>query len=577
VAAQDPDRAAVRGPGGEIGFAELEQRSARLAGRLAAAGVGRGDRVGVSLPRTVVLPVVLLGVWRAGAAYVPLDPQHPADRLDHMAADAGIKVLLRSEDLDGMGPEAGTVPDAPAAGPLDPAYVIYTSGSTGRPKGVEITRGAVAALMADLENAGVYAPEPRVVGWNASASFDASVQQWIRLCRGDTVVVLDDQERTDPEQLRAVLDAHGIQDLDLTPSHWELIRECFLDPGRHFPAGKPRLFLGGEAVPERTWRELAEAGAAGRLDAVNLYGPTECTVDATAAWITGEAPHIGRPLPGITAHVVDEKLQPAAEGQAGELCLAGPRLALGYVGRAALTAERFVADPFAAGGGGRLYRTGDLVRRRPDGTLEFLGRADRQVKVRGFRIEPGEIEAVLVAHRAVAAAVVAAARDTAGGTRLIAYHVAAEAGAAAAEEELRELCASRLPEYMVPGVFVPVKAIPLTVNGKVDFEALPEPPTARAPGVDTGEAAGDAGDAGGAPLRGAVEELIADVWCEVLGRDRISADDNFFALGGHSLLALRVISRLKRELGVTVRTREVYGHPRLRDLAEFVETKAAAQ
>ncbi|KOV34901.1 amino acid adenylation protein [Streptomyces sp. XY431] len=576
-----PDRIAVRGTDGELTFAELDRRTAQLAGALAARGIGVGDLVGVSLPRSTQLVVSLLAVWRAGAAYLPLDPRYPVERLEFMAKDAGIRVLvgapshvLRASGLDIVDPDsvAGD-PEAAeskpvAANSLDPAYVIYTSGSTGRPKGVQVGRGSVADLVTALERAGVYAEEPRVVGWNASVSFDSSVKQWARICRGDTIAILDEDQRTDPVQLRTLLDTYGIQDLDLTPSLWELVRTCLLDSGADGPL--PRLFMGGEPVPERTWQEISEATANGLLEAVNLYGPTECTVDATSAWITGGEAHIGHPLPGTRAYVVGDDLrQVTAPGGTGELYLAGEGLALGYLDRPALTAERFVADPFAANGDGpfppgggqgeRMYRTGDLVRLRADGSLDFIGRVDRQVKIRGYRIELGEVEAAVSSHPRVTTVVLTGYRDPALGDQLVAYYVADEPPTGA---ELRDHCAAVLPEFMVPSVFVAVDAVPLTVNGKVDWEALPAPHAAPAEQF--------------VEPRGTVEKLLAEVWSEVLGRDRISADDNFFALGGHSLVALRVIGRLKRELGLAVRTKEVYQHPQLRELAGYVEAKLAA-
>ncbi|WP_370349572.1 amino acid adenylation domain-containing protein [Catenulispora sp. EB89] len=572
TAAQAPDRTAVRAGARTLTFAELDDRTARLASRLAGVGVGVGDRVGVSLDRGPGLVVALLAVWRAGAAYVPLDPAYPARRREHMATQAGVRVLLAEGNgnndrtrLPGVAVVDPSEPDPspPAAAgrvsALDAAYVIYTSGSTGDPNGVEVTRGGVAGLIASLESAGLYAAEPRVVGWNASVSFDASVQQWARVCRGDTIVVLSEEERTDPERLRAAIDEYGIDDLDLTPSHWQLLRTCLLAPGRPV-----RLFMGGEPVPERTWQEVSTAVADGLLEAANLYGPTECTVDSTAAWISGGSAHIGDALPGARIHVLRPDLTPVTEpGEAGELYIGGTGLARGYVAGPALTAARFVADPFAANGA-RLYRTGDQVRRRPDGTLEFLGRADGQVKVRGYRIELGEVEAAIAAYPGVRAAVVAIRADVASDGQLAGYYVAADPVPAAA---LREHCRARLPEFMVPVFFMPLEAVPLTVNGKVDRARLPAP---TADGATDGDGAGDGAGGSDAPT-GVFEELIASVWSEVLGLDRISADDDFFALGGHSMVALRVVARLKKDLGLSVRTRTVYQHPRLRDLADYLE------
>ncbi|MFI0787442.1 amino acid adenylation domain-containing protein [Streptomyces lydicus] len=567
-----PDRIAVRAGEETLTFAELDRRTGALAGELTSLGVARGDRIGVALGRGAGLVVALLAVWRAGAAYVPLDPQYPSERLEFMSRDAGIRALIaaagtvphasgvprlgepRPAAPAGDGPGA---PAAPAPDPRDPAYVLYTSGSTGRPKGVEVSRGGVAALLAALEEAGAYGPRPRVVAWNASVSFDASVQQWARVCRGDTVVVLSDEDRKDPARLAALLDAHGVDDLDLTPSHWELLRTALGAPragGRTL-----RLFMGGEAVPARTWREIA--GSAG-LEGWNLYGPTECTVDATAARITGDTPHLGDALPGGRLYVLDDGLRPVPDGGEGELYLAGPRLAHGYAGRPGLTAERFVADPFGPAGA-RMYRTGDRVRRRADGTLAYLGRADRQVKFRGFRMEPGEIEAVLCAHRDVSAAAVVVRDQGPAGERLVAYCVPA-GGAVLSAARLREHAAAALPDFMVPSDWVPLDALPLTPNGKLDTAALPQPPDGDGPAERTA-----------AEPDGPFEELIAEVWSEVLGRRRISAEDDFFALGGHSLMALRVVGRLKRNLGVVISVKEVYRHPRLRDLARHVASHNA--
>ncbi|MEV8480098.1 non-ribosomal peptide synthetase [Streptomyces sp. NPDC051173] len=569
-----PDRFAVKEAGGSVTFAEVDGRSARLAGALMSRGVREGDRVGVCLPRGADLVVALLAVWRAGAAYVPLDPAYPQDRLEYMARDSGIKIVLEQGTAHSwpagvqglMAARAGEETEEgqyaePAVSPESAAYVIYTSGSTGVPKGVEATRGGVASLLTALESAGMYASRPRVVGWNASMSFDASVQQWVRVCRGDTLVIIDEQQRTDPVQLRALIDEHHLQELDLTPSHWEILRDCLLTTGDGAPG--LRLFMGGEPVPVRTWQELAAASAGGRLKALNLYGPTECTVDATAAWIEGAGPHIGPPLPGVRAYVLDDALEVVPDGTPGELYVAGPGVTRGYVNRPGLTAQRFVADPFA-GNGDRMYRTGDRVSRHPDGALEFLGRVDRQVKIRGFRVELGEIEAVVRSVPGVAQAVVVLHSSLAVGEQLVAYYVLGESGPAG--EELRQYVGDRLPAYMVPAAFVSLEAFPLTVNGKVDVAALPAP-----------EAVGGGGEGGGGSApEGEFETLIAQVWVEVLGRDHVSAEDDFFALGGHSLIALRVVARIKKQLGLVMPTKEVYRHPRLRDLAEHVESLHAS-
>ncbi|WP_053679407.1 MULTISPECIES: non-ribosomal peptide synthetase [unclassified Streptomyces] len=573
-----PGRPAVHASDGALTFEELADRTARLAAALRALGVRRGDRVGVSLPRGTGWAVAPLAVWRAGAAYVPLDPAYPGERLAHIAADAGLRAVVAragaaaewAEGLPVLDPDtahpdtaapdtahpgtaapatqADAEPSGPAGHPATAAYVIHTSGSSGPPKGVEVTHAGVAALVSGLEERGVYPAGHRVVAWNASLSFDASVQQWVRVCRGDTLVVLDDEDRTDPAQLDALFDAYGVTDLDCTPSHWQLT-------GPRLRPGRPlRLLLGGEPVPAAMWRALAEDPA---VEAWNLYGPTECTVDATATRITGAAPRLGEPLAGVRAQVLDERLRPATTG---ELYLAGPGVAVGYVGRPGLTASRFVADPFATDGS-RMYRTGDLVRWRADSGLEFLRRTDRQLKVRGFRVEPGELEDRLRGHAAVEAAVAVARTGPDGDTLLAAYCVLAP-GARVTEAELSRHCGAALPAYFVPSVFVTVDALPLTPNGKVDTEALPPLPTAPAARPES---------SGRAP-EGPLEELIATVWAEVLGRDGVDAEANFFALGGHSLLALRVVSRLKKNAGIALRTKDVYRFPVLADLARHAQS-----
>ncbi|MGW7344867.1 non-ribosomal peptide synthetase [Streptomyces sp. NPDC054854] len=583
-------RTAVVAGGDELTFGALRARAMRFADRLTARGIGPESVVALCLPRGADLVVALIGTLTAGAAYLPVDPKLPTERRSYLIEDAGADLVVTAGK--GEGPTAGGAPHLPVAelsapGPELPyvpvavgsdtlAYVIYTSGSTGRPKGVEIGRAAVSALLAELEDAGIAVTDGGRVGWNASPSFDASVQQWVRLCRGDTLVMIDEETRADPALLARFVDEQALTDLDITPSHAEPLLDLLGADGGPRPL---TLLVGGEAVSPALWRRLGALGVRGVLRTVNLYGPTECTVDATAGWIGPDGePHIGRVLPGLRTRVLDAALNPVPEGGSGELYLAGPRVGRGYRGRPALTAERFLPDrtgPDEADGGARgasgadgarMYRTGDLVRVLPEGRLAYLGRADGQVKLRGHRIELREVEAALAATPGVAEAVVVLHPEVHGAPGLVAYHRGS--GGAVAEADLRAHLGSALPAYMVPALFVALDRFPTTVNGKVDRAALPAPVTA-GPVVPAGE--------DGAPDGlSASQQLIAKVWATVLGAPRIGPDDNFFKLGGHSLLAIKLVSRVRAELDVALPVKAVYANPRLRDLAAHIDTLVAA-
>ncbi|WP_282698271.1 non-ribosomal peptide synthetase [Streptomyces sp. CC208A] len=596
-------RTAVVSADRELSFDELRAEAAAVAARLTALGIGPESLVALCLPRGAGLVTALIGTLTAGAAYLPVDPALPAERRRYLLEDSGADLIV-VEDVEDADTDPTAAPrtrtltlaqltaPAPAPGPAAPyrpapvtadtlAYVIYTSGSTGRPKGVEIGRGAASLLLAELEGAGAATGDGRRVGWNASPSFDASVQQWVRLCRGDTLVMIDEETRRDPALLAAFVDARGLTDLDITPSHADPLLDLLTADGGPRPL---TLLIGGEAISPALWDRLAAAHGSGLLHALNVYGPTECTVDATAGLIDrpGE-PHIGTVLPGLRMRLLDEKLAPVAPGETGELYLAGPRVARGYRNRPALTAERFVADPATdptttqagdSNAGARAYRTGDRCRLLPDGRLVYLGRADGQVKLRGHRIELPEIETVLTRQNGVAEAAVILGEDAAGSPALLAYHRGGDA------EALRTALAATLPAYMLPSVFVAVERFATTPSGKLDRAALPTraaTPASQTCQAQTGQAEGGPAAPAGSGLSGPAEELIARVWAQVLGAASIGPDDNFFKLGGHSLLAIKLASRVRAELSVTLPVKAVYAHPRLRDLAAHIEELTAAR
>ncbi|MBV9773027.1 MAG: non-ribosomal peptide synthetase, partial [Gemmatimonadetes bacterium] len=432
------------------------------------------------------------------------------------------------------------------------AYVIHTSGSTGTPKGVMVTHRAVLELSTALAEAVYPAREGVRVSLNAPLVFDGSVKQWIQLLRGHTLHLVPERERALPERMLAWIRASRVEVLDCTPT----VLRGLLAAGLSGGAAPEWILCGGEALDAETW------GALERLPGTrlcNVYGPTEFTVDATAGWADASpgVPTLGRPLPGTRLYLLDDRLRPVADGEPGEIHLAGERLARGYLGRPDLTAGRFLPDPFGPPGA-RMYRTGDRARVTAAG-LRYLGRADDQVKIRGARVEPGEVAAALRGHPGVRDAVVVARTDARGEVRLAAYLVPASEGAAPVDA-LRAHLRARLPEHMVPAWFVPLDALPATRNGKLDRDALPEPPLA-VEGTD-GEYV--------AP-RTPTEEAAAAAWAEVLGVERVGAHDNFFDLGGTSLLMVQLHARLGERFGKGPTIPELFQFRTLADLAGHLD------
>lgn len=578
--ARAPGVVAVSGGGRTLTYAQLDAAASALARRLRAAGIGPESLVGVCLGRSVDLAVALLGVWRAGAAYLPLDPAHPYARREFTVTDAGVSWVVT--DAVGLaavqGLPVGVIQLDPAedatdtadfddAGdarpaPGDLAYVIYTSGSTGRPKGVEITHANLAWLLGAADRHFAFGPQDV---WTLvhSPAFDFSVWElWGPLASGGRVVVLTEDQVRDPASVHAVLRDERVTVLNQTPAAFKGLRAHLAAHSADFGDLALRtVIFGGDALDVRDYRDWFAAPADRRPALVNMYGITETTVHVTYRLITGDDPGgdirspIGRPLAGQHGYVLDATGRLAPQGTVGELYVAGGGVARGYRNRPELSAERFPVDPFGPPGT-RMYRTGDLVRVLPDGQLAYVGRADHQVKIRGYRIEPGEIETALRLQPGVADAAVVARAEAHGTARLVAHVVMTE-GRPLDAAALRERLGLTLPDYMVPALFVRHPRLPITANGKVDRAAL----TAVA-------GAGAAAAAGHVSPAGATETTLARIWGEVLGAERVSRTANFFDLGGDSILALRVIG-LARSAGLGLSVADLFRARTLADLARL--------
>jgi amino acid adenylation domain-containing protein len=578
-AALTPGRLAVVADGEEVTYGELDARSNRLARHLRALGVGPEARVALCLRRTADLLVGLLGVLKAGGAYVPLDPGHPPERLAFLLVDSGATVLLthagladslpgphRTVCLDRDMPRLSRESAGPLGGTPDPAslaYVIYTSGSTGKPKGVGVEHRQIAsyldAVLARLE----LEPGASYALVSTLAADLGNTVIFPALATGGTLHVLSQESASDPEAASAYFERHPVDCLKIVPSHLASLLET-ARPERVLP--RRRLVVGGEAS-RRDWiRQIRELAPACRV--LNHYGPTETTVGVLAAeadrprgegaW-TDTVP-LGTSLAHARVYLLDPCLRTVAEEVAGEIAIGGAAVARGYLGHPALTAERFVPDPWSVEPGGRMYRTGDLARWLPWGELEFLGRIDHQVKVRGYRVELGEIEQVLRSHARVREAVVVVHEKAAGDVRLVAYLVLAAGGSEGGPgaRELREHVGSKLPEPMIPSAFVRLSQLPLSPNGKVDRRALAQRELAEEARPWT------------APCT-PVEEIVAEIWSEVLRLERVGVEESFFELGGHSLLATQVVSRVRESFGVELPLRSLFEAPTVRGLAARVE------
>jgi amino acid adenylation domain-containing protein len=576
-AARHPSAVAVSMAGEALTYGELNDRANRLAHRLRRLGVRPEERVAVCLERSPVLVTALLGVLKAGGAYIPLDPSYPADRLAYVLEDSQAAVLVTQSSLLPTLPDHGArtlalddsdfgdesaIDPMPLGGPENPAYVIYTSGSTGRPKGVVVRQGAVVNFLASMARRPGIGQDDVLLAVT-TISFDIAVLElFLPLSVGGRVELADRETVIDGVRLMERIESSGATVMQATPATWRLLLETDWEGGPDL-----KVLCGGEALPPDLARELL-----GRVGSLwNVYGPTETTVWSSVHQVVAEDPESGRPVPlgGPIANTevyllerFERGPEPMPEGVPGELYIGGEGLARGYFGRPDLTAERFVPDSFGGRPGARLYRTGDLVRRRPrDGALEFLGRADFQVKIRGFRIELGEVETVLSTYPGIRECIAVVREDVPGDRRLVAYLVGDEAPR---PRELRAFLVQRLPEYMVPSDFVALERLPLTPSGKVDRRVLPSPDPSRA--EDKVEYV--------AP-RTPAEETLAGIWSEVLGVERVGTGDDFFNLGGHSLSAARVLSRVRNAFGIELPLSLMFDKRTLEGMASAVDEKMA--
>lgn len=561
--------------GAVMSYAQLDHHSSRLARRLSAAGVGRGSKVGVCMSRSPLLVTCLLAVQKSGGAYVPLDPDFPAERLAYMLSDSDASVLVTAGavpaslevpqgvtvlDVSGHLLQADSAPGeqlGPGPMPEDVAYVLYTSGSTGRPKGVNITHGALANFLLSMrERPGLAASD--VLAAVTTISFDiAGLELYLPLIVGARIELVSRQIASDGRALAQLLTASGTTVLQATPATWRMLLETDWRPGVGF-----RALCGGEPLS----RTLADAILERVAELWNLYGPTETTIWSTLAPIErdGAPISIGGPIGNTQVHVLDAAGEPVPIGVAGEICIGGAGVAEGYLKRPELTAQRFVPDPFAAGVGRRLYRTGDLGRWGRNGKLYHLGRSDDQIKIRGYRVELGEVESALSAHPAIAVAVAAVREARTDDLRLVAY-VRYREGQSVTVGDLKRELRLRLPDYMLPSIILAVGAIPLTPNGKVDRAALPNPFVASTAAAAAHE-----------PPTTGMEQVIAEIWQTVLRIDRVSALDNFFELGGYSLLSLRVANMIEKSTGQQLDPRVLF-FQNLREVAATVAPRSSSQ
>jgi amino acid adenylation domain-containing protein len=571
--ARTPDNVAAVFEDESVTYIELNRRANRLARHLREQGVGPEVLVAICMERSLEVVVGLLGILKAGAAYVPLDPAYPRERLAYMLRDAGVSVMLIQQRFLGQLPDhtarvvcidrdgediaqQGTENFSVGVRAGNCAYVIYTSGSTGEPKGVQVTHRAVVNFLCSMQQRPGISSDDALLAVT-TLSFDiAALELFLPLSMGARIHIAPREVVSDAKRLRELLDRSGATMVQATPVTWRMLNGAKAGSN----AGGLRILCGGEALSGELAQQLVR-----RSDEVwNLYGPTESTIWSAIYRLRGDEQGpvlpIGRAIANTQIYVLDEWLRLMPVGVPGEIYIGGEGLARGYLGQFGLTAERFVPDAFGMGAGERLYKTGDLGSYNPDGNLEYLGRIDQQVKVRGTRIEPGEIEAALLKLAEVREAVVVARDDLRGEKRLIGYVVTEAGHAPPTYSVLRQQLAELLPEYMIPAVIVQLKQMPLTANGKVDRRALPASDHSRPSLSESYQAA-----------RTPAEEMLVGIWSEVLGVERVGVADNFFELGGHSLLATQLVSRVREAFGVEAELRKLFEQPTVAALAAHLE------
>ncbi|HXQ70500.1 MAG TPA: amino acid adenylation domain-containing protein [Pyrinomonadaceae bacterium] len=545
-----PDALAAVFQNEQLSFAELNHRANQLAAYLKAEGAGVETAIGIRIEPSLEMLIAVLGILKTGGAYVPLDPRNPQQRIDQVLQDAGASILLTREVVTkALSQSTNNRESHLSADNL--AYIIYTSGSTGQPKGVMIQHRSVANLAAALHEQVYVSLGPSLkVGLSAPLAFDASVKQLVQLLHGHTLHILPEELRLDAMGALNYIDQHQLDVLDCTPSQLKLLLAAGLTH-----SNAPKLMLvGGEAIDESTWARLAEDR---RTRFFNVYGPTECTVDATWASVAADQPIIGNPIPNARTYILDKNLKPTGVHLSGELFIGGTGLARGYLNSPERTAERFIPDDLSGAEGARLYRTGDLARYAADGSIVFTGRNDAQVKVRGHRIELGEIESVLLRSDKIKQAVVVACEAANADVRLVAYVVTVD-NSTLDTSEMRQKLSGQLPDYMVPSFLVALDELPLTRNGKVDLNALPAPETAQR-----------SRDENYVAPRNEIEATITRVWQEALGVERIGVNDNFFDAGGHSLLMVQVHNKLSDLFDKKISIVEMFAKPTISALAEY--------